>query len=667
DRYQSAEGVEADLRRCRDEWQRTGAIAAFSLGQDDLRGRFVVPQRLYGREREIARLTEAFERVAAGGRELVLVSGYSGIGKTSLIQEIHRSLPRRRGQFVTGKFDQLGRDRPYAALAQALNQLVRHLLAGTDEEVARWRARVVETVGANGQVLVDLVPELGHLIGPQPPVAPMDPTEAQNRFTRLFLDFVGVFARPEHPLVLFLDDLQWADRATLALLPRLLTSSDLAGLLVIGAYRNHEVHPAHPLVQLIEGLRGEQVPITEVVLPPLEPGHVRALVADTFSSTEELTNALSEVVRDKTGGNPFFVVQFLTALHQDGQVTLDRGTRTWRMDLPAIRSLRMTDNVVDLMTARIRRLGEATRRVLRLAACIGNRFDLGTLAVVAETDPAAAERDLWPAVEQGLIIADEPPYYRFLHDRVQQAAYALIPDDAKPLTHLTVGRLLLARGEAAGGAEWLFDVVDHLNLGAALIDEEAERLGLAELDLRAGRRAKASAAFPSAHGYFAAGAALLPPHAWDRHHELAFALHLELAEAEYLTGRLDEAEHSYEALLNRAASPLESADAYLLMMNQYETTARYYDAIRAGMAALRLLGFALPETEADQQAALDSDIAAIRARIGSGPVAALLELPRLESRAVRSALKLLMILWSPAYISGQNRLSDLVGARMVRL
>src|SRR5690242_5339587 len=269
DRYQSAEGLEADLRRCREEWQRTGAIAAFPLGQDDLRGRFVVPQRLYGREREIARLTEAFERVAAGGRELVLVSGYSGIGKTSLIQEIHRSLPRRRGQFVTGKFDQLGRDRPYAALAQALNQLIRHLLAGTDEEVARWRGRVAETIGANGQVLVDLVPELAHLIGPQPPVAPMDPTEAQNRFTRLFHDFVGVFARPEHPLVLFLDDLQWADRATLALLPRLLASSDLAGLLVIGAYRNHEVHPAHPLVQLIEGLRGEQVAITEVVLPPL--------------------------------------------------------------------------------------------------------------------------------------------------------------------------------------------------------------------------------------------------------------------------------------------------------------------------------------------------------------------------------------------------------------
>jgi predicted ATPase/transcriptional regulator with GAF, ATPase, and Fis domain len=666
DRYQSAEGVEADLKRCRDEWRRAGAIAPFALGQDDVRGRFVVPQRLYGREAEVARLSEAFERVVAGEREVVLVSGYSGIGKTSLIQEIHRSLPRRRGQFITGKFDQLARDRPYVGLAQAFQALVRHLLAGTDDEMGTWRARVLDAVGANGQVMVDLVPELAHLIGPQPPVASMDPTEAQNRFSRVFLDFVGAFARPEHPLVLFLDDLQWADPATLTLLPLLLGTADLRGLLVIGAYRDHEVHAAHPLVQVLDGLRQGGVRITELVLPPLEPAHVRALVSDTFTATPALSEDLSEVVHHKTGGNPFFVVQFLTALHQDGHVTLDRATRTWRMDLTTIRSLRMTDNVVDLMAERIRRLGEPTRRVLRLAACIGNRFDIDTLAVVAETDPAAVERDLWPAVEQGLVIAEEPPRHRFLHDRVQQAAYALIPDSAKPLAHLALGRLLLARGEAAGGAEWLFDVVDHLNVGAGLIDG-AERLGLAELNLRAGRRAKASAAFPSAHEYFAAGASLLPADGWDRHHDLAFALHLDLAEAQYLTGRLDEAERTYETLLERAATPLESGDAYLLMMNQYETTARYYDAIRAGMAALRLLGFALPETAAEQQAALDADIATIHARLGGQPVGSMLELPRLESPAVRSALKLLMILWSPTYISGQNRLSDLVGARMVRL
>ncbi|HET9040976.1 MAG TPA: sigma 54-interacting transcriptional regulator [Gemmatimonadales bacterium] len=683
DRYQSAEGVEADLRRCRDEWRDTGRITPFPLGQADVRGRFVLPQRLYGREQEVARLTEAFERVAEGGAELVLVSGYSGIGKTSLIQELHRSLPRRRGQIITGKCDQLARDRPYGALAQAFQGLLRHILAGTDAEVAGWRERVQTAVGGNGQVVIEVVPELAHLLGPQPPVAPLDPTESQNRFNRVFLDFVGAFARAAHPLVLFLDDVQWADAATLTLLPLLVTRPELTGLLVIGAYRSNEVHPTHPLMQIVESLRGRGARVTELVLPPLDPDHLRALVGDALAAPASLVEELSAVVLEKTAGNPFFVIQFLSALHQDGQIAFDDTGRAWRVDLDAIRSLRMTDNVVDLMTGRIQRLGEPTRRVLRLAACIGNRFDLGTLAVVAETEPAAVAGDLWPAVDQGLVISEEQSYgiapdpadargaelrrYHFLHDRVQQAAYALIPDAAKPQAHLTVGRLLLERGHGDGGAEWLFDVVHHLNMGAGLMTDATERLRLAELNLQAGRRAKASAAFPSAHGYFAAGAALLPEEAWDRQHALAFALRLELAESEYLTGRLEDAERAYEVLLERAATPLESSDAYLLMMNQYETTARYYDAIRAGMAALRLLGFALPETEAEQRAALEADIAAIRASLADRPVAVLLDLPRLESPAVRAALKLLMILWSPAYISGQNRLSDLVGARMVRL
>src|SRR6185312_2904366 len=269
--------------------------------------------------------------------------------KTSLIHEIHRSLARRRGQLISGKCDQLARDRPYAALAQAFQGLVRHLLAGTDEEVATWRQRVLAAVGMNGQVVVDVVPELAHLIGPQPPVALLDPTESQNRFNRVFLEFVGAFTRPEHPLVLFLDDLQWADAATLTLLPLFLTGTDLRGMLLIGAYRDNEVHPTHPLAQATEGLRSRGGPVTELVLPPLGADDLRALVSDALDAGPAVTDALSEVVLEKTGGNPFFVVQFLTALHQDGHIALDRTARSWRVDLPAVRALRMTDNVVDLM------------------------------------------------------------------------------------------------------------------------------------------------------------------------------------------------------------------------------------------------------------------------------------------------------------------------------
>ncbi|MGH7536907.1 MAG: ATP-binding protein, partial [Gemmatimonadales bacterium] len=368
-----------------------------------MRDRFVIPQRLYGRETEIARLLEAFDRVAAGATELVLVSGYSGIGKTSLIQEIHRSLAQRRGHFIAGKFDQLARDVPYGALAHAFEGLVRHLLAGTDDEVAVWRGGVLQALGASGQVLVEVIPSLARLIGPQPPVPPMGPTEAQNRFNRLFQQFLGVFARPEHPLVLFLDDLQWADAATLTLLPLFLANPDLSGLLVIGAYRDNEVSPTHPLTATIEQVAARGSALTRITLPPLEAQHLAALLGDAIGDEPQVIGPLSAVVQEKTGGNPFFAIQFLGSLHQDGQVAYDRATRAWRADLAAIRGLRMTENVVDLMAARILRLGQPTRRVLRLAACVGNRFDLATLATVREASPARCAADLWPAVEQGLV------------------------------------------------------------------------------------------------------------------------------------------------------------------------------------------------------------------------------------------------------------------------
>ena len=683
DRYQSAEGLAADLTRCRDAWARTGDIEPFPLGQDDVRSRFVIPQRLYGREVEVGRLLEAFDRVAAGPSELVLVSGYSGIGKTSLIQELHRVLSQRRGYFIAGKFDQLARDVPYAALAQAFQGLVRHLLAGTDDEVAAWRERLSTALGANGQVIVDVIPELATLIGPQPPVAALDPTEAQNRFNRVFQQFLGAFVRPEHPLVLFLDDLQWADAATLTLLPLFLTDREISGLLVIGAFRDNEVTPTHPLMHSIRTMRERGAVVSQLTLQPLELSNLVALIADTIGGATEPIEKLADLVIEKTGGNPFFVSQFLKSLHQDGQIAFDRDSGKWRVNLEAIRRLGITENVGDLMARRILRLGEPTRRALRLAACVGNRFDLATLATVSEADAAVTAGDLWPAVEQGLVLADEQSYgfapdladgrpadqrrFHFLHDRVQQAAYALIPEAARRQVHLTVGRLLLGRAADRSQPEAIFDIVHQLNYGADLMADPVERLRLAELNLAAGRRAKGSAAFPSAMGYFAAGTALLPVDAWERHHELAFALHLERAETEYLTGHLDAAEESYATLLAWAGTPLESAEAYLLMMIQYETNARYKDAIVAGMAGLHLLGFPLPETSAEQRAALEPEMRGIQRRLAGRPVAAMVELPRLTDPAIRNAIKLLTILWAPAYISGENALSDLVAARMVTL
>ncbi|HSE68757.1 MAG TPA: AAA family ATPase, partial [Gemmatimonadales bacterium] len=682
DRYQSGDGVAADLARCATALAEAGRVSDFPLGQDDVRDHFVIPQRLYGRREEVDRLLAAFERVAQGRAELVLVSGYSGIGKTSLIREIYRSLPHQRGHFIQGKFDQLARDVPYAALAQAFQTLVRQLLSETEDGVQTWRKAILAAVGTNGQVVIDVLPELARLIGEQPEMPPLESTESQVRFNLVFQQFVGAFARAEHPLVLFLDDLQWADAATLSLLPLFLANPDLKGLLIIGAYRDNEVSPSHPLAGVVRDLVARGAPVTELVLPPLNPGHVTELLSDTLGGGGTIAQELGALVFEKTGGNPFFMTQFLKSLYHDGQIALDRASRSWRVDFAAIRGLRTTENVVDLMTDRIQRLGPETQRVLRLAACVGNRFDLATLVTVCERGVRECMADLWPALEGGLVTADEQSYgfapdltdgrppdqrrFRFLHDRVQQAAYALIPEADKRQAHLTVGRLLLARGDERQ-ADWLFDVVNQLNYGAELITEPAERLRLAELNLAAGRKAAASAAFPSAAGYFGAGTALLPEDAWSGHHDLAFALHLLRAESEYLSGRFTEAEARFAALLARCRSPKERTDVYFLMVSQLETQSRYSDAIRIGREGLRTLDVDLPEDQTTQQAALTEDIEAIDGLLGQRPIASVVDAPVATDPRIREALRLLRALWAPAFISTSGSLPALAASRMVRL
>jgi predicted ATPase/transcriptional regulator with GAF, ATPase, and Fis domain len=683
DRYQSAEGVGADLKQCHEAWSTSGTIPPFALGQQDVRSRFVIPHRLYGREAEIAQLLAGFERAAGGRAELVLVAGYSGIGKTSLVQEVHRSLAGRRGHFVAGKFDQLARDAPYAALAQALHSLVRHCLAETDEQVAVWRARLAESLGGSGQALVALIPNLELLIGPQPPLPTLDAAEAKHRLDRAFQQLLRGIASRAHPLVLFLDDLQWADAATLQLLPLLLADADLEGLLLIGAYRDNEVTAAHPLRDLIRLVAAGGTAVTELTLGPLGPEEVRALLGDTLGGADAPLAALAGVVLEKTAGNPFFVNQFLHSLHRDGQIRFDRAARVWQADLEAIRGLRMTDNVLDLMADRIQRLPAGTQRALRLGACVGGRFDLATLATVAEAEPAATVRDLWPAVEEGLLLSAELSYglapdlsdgrppsqhsFRFLHDRVQQAAYALIPESERRQLHLTVGRLLLAQGEDPTYPGWLFDVVNQLNVGAELIEDPAERLRLAEYNLAAGRRAKASAAFPGSLTYFRAGMGLLPADAWQKHHDLAFALELEVAEACYLSGAFEEAERTFRGVLARATTTLEYADAAALLVVQFETMERFADAIAVGSEALRRLGVILPVDATGKGTSLERELAEIELRIGGRDIAAIVDLPLLTDPAINRALKLLTATWASAYITADVPLSTLIAARIVRL
>jgi len=675
-RYQSARGLRADLEVCAREWGARHAIESFPLAAQDFSDRFLIPQRLYGRDGEVQALTDAFARANEGPAALVLVAGYSGVGKTSLIQELYRPAVRQRGHFISGKFDQVVRNIPFGALIQAFRGLVQQLLTESEERLARQRTRLEQALGATGRVLTEVIPEVALIIGEPPPVPELPPAETQNRFRLVFQNFVGAVAGRERPLVVFLDDLQWADAASLGLLPSLLTNPEIEGLLLIGAYRDNEVDEGHLLTRSVAGLEAAGARVERITLGPLDLPDLTQLVADCLRRGDPETQALARLVVQKTEGNPFFVRQFLRTLWEEGLLQFDHDGRRWAFRLDDLARAPMTDNVVELMSRRIERLAPASQQALTLAACVGNPFDIGTLAIVSRQSPEQAVRGLREALEERLLLevashgapGDEgAPRFAFLHDRVQQAAYARLPEDRRQRLHLEVGRLLLERWGRAGAEEKVFEVVSHLNLGCGLIDGAAERLSLCRLNLAAGQRAKASTAYQAALGYFKTGLQLVDEGRWASDYRLMFDLHRETAEAEYLCGQFAEAEHRFEELLGRARDAHDKAQVFVLRLVQYESLSRYAEAAEMGRQGLQLFDVRFPHDEGGKRAALEQEIDAIeRLRAGRG-IGSLVELPVVTDVEVRMVLRLLTDIWSPVYISGDGTLTALVSARSVRL
>jgi predicted ATPase len=484
DRYQTAGGLESDLRSCQREWLAQGRIDDLPLGERDTPDRLVIPEKLYGRQREIDTLLAAFDRVVNGGApELVLVCGYSGIGKSSVVNELQPVLVPPRGLFASGKFDQLKRDIPYATLAQALRSLVRSLLGKSDADLAPWRDALQETLASNAALMVDLVPELKLLIGEPPPVVELPPQDAQRRFQMVLRQLIGVFARPEHPLALFLDDLQWLDAATLDFLEDLFSRSDFRNLLLIGAFRDNEVTAAHPLMRRLDAMRATGR-VQDIKLAPLTTTDLGNLVADALRCDAAQVDPLAALVHAKTDGNPFFVIQFLHVLADESLLAFDHERGRWCWDMAGIHAKRYTDNVVELLAGKLTRLPVDTQDALRQLACLGNVTDVAILSLVLEMPEDQVHAALVDALHQRLIERLDRSY-KFVHDRVQEAAYTLIPEASRAEAHLAIGRLLMGHTPLEKRDHSIFEIVNQLNRGAPLITSLDEREQLAELNLAA--------------------------------------------------------------------------------------------------------------------------------------------------------------------------------------
>jgi predicted ATPase/class 3 adenylate cyclase len=693
ERYQSAYGLKADLEGCLQQLQNEGEISSFPIALQDISDKFQLPQKLYGREAEIETLIAAFERVRKQS-QLMLIAGYSGIGKSALVQELYKPITAHRGYFISGKFDQYQRNIPYSALVRSLQQLIKHLLTESEAELKQWQEKLLTALGVNGQVIVEVIPEIELIIGKQPAVPNLGPNESQNRFNLVFQNFIQVFTQPEHPLALFIDDLQWADGASLNLIQRLMAGA-VPGLFLIGAYRDNEISAGHPLELMVDEINKNGAIIERIYLCPLELPTIVQLMADTLKSTPEQVMELAELVQFKTGGNPFFMNEFLRSLYTEGLLqfrtqvsnghdthsalpnspkTLGRGKVGWFWDLGQIKAIDFTDNVVELMTGKIQKLPESTQLLVKLAACIGNEFDLNLLELVSQQSLKKTVEDLNAAVAENLVrtqttpgeielILNEEDYsycyllrkdapaltYQFVHDRIQQAAYFLIPDAERTKVHRDIGQILLENTPPSRREEKIFDMVNQFNFALELITESEEKYKWAELNLIAGEKAKLSAAYQPALTYLKVGIDLLEQDSWQQHYTLTLSLYAKAAEVAYLNTDFELMDQMIEAVLSQGKTVLDTVAVYEVKILAYNAQSQFNEAIAIGLKVLKLLGINLPShphTGHVLWGLLQTKLA-----IGFKPIPSLVDLPLMSAAYPKAAMSILGKITSSAYFA----------------
>jgi protein kinase len=611
DRYQSAWGLKSDLEECWAQWERAGAIAKFSLGRMDVPDRFQIPEKLYGRERETNLLLSSFERITSRtsesdgdshAAELILVTGYSGIGKSSVVRSLYQPITAKRGYFISGKFERLQRNSPYFAIVKAFGGLAKQLLGEHESVLQQWRDRLVEALGSNGKVITDVIPEMELIIGSQPPVTILGASETKNRFNLVFQRFMQVFCRAEHPLVLFLDDMQWADLATLELMERLLGDCQIQHLLVIAAYRDNEVSESHPLALTINQLQIKQVNLEQITLAPLTIEQIEQLISETLHQSSFNTKDLAELVSRKTNGNPFFVNQFLKILYSDSLLSFNYSLGEWQWELEKIEKTGFTDNVVELMIGELQKLPKSVQDVLSIAAYLGTEFDLSTLSLVQNRNSHVIFDDLKIAIDKGFAIAksslDENILiqdYQFGHDRIQQAAYALIPEGESYKTHYQIGQLLLEHWTEARQEEQIFKLVKHLNDGIDLISNQVERDRLVHLNLLASRKAKLSTAYQSAYEYAEIGLRLLGSEAWQQQYDIKLQLCEIAAEVAALCRQFERMDLYVNEIVSNTKSVIEQVTAYIIKIQALSFQNQFTEAISHSLEILQKLGVQFPD------------------------------------------------------------------------
>jgi len=665
DRYQSAFGVKFDLENLIN--LENLSDLSFELAQNDFSGQLQIPQKLYGRDLERKKLLTAFERITKGKNvEMMLVAGYSGIGKSVLVKEIYKSLTEKHGYFIVGKFDQFQHNIPYSAVINAFKELVQQLLTENQAQLSAWKEKLLSALGPNGQIIIDVIPEIEWIIGPQPTVPQLGLTEAQNRFNRVFQNFMRVFCQPAHPLVIFLDDLQWVDSATLKLLELIMIDNENLAFFLIGAYRDNEVDPTHPLITTLDKLHQSSVTIKKMTLKPLGFQQINQLVSDCLSHDLAAVGPLTELLMRKTNGNPFFVNQFLHSLYEENLLHFIPPTVNqkgdWQWEIAQIEAINITDNVVDFMIGKLKKLPNEAQQILRLAACIGNRFDLETLSVIYEKSVMETFQDMMQVLTDGFILpssslelshqeihASQPliRHFHFLHDRIQQAAYSLIPNAKKQSVHQQVGQLLLKNTSTDQLEHKIFDIVNQLNFATALLKQRAQQEELAQLNLMAGKKAKAAAAYQPALKYFNMGREFLTEKSWEQQYELMLALHIESTETAYLNGHFELMDQLVQTVLEHAQNWLDKVPVYQVKIAAYQAQNQLLKGFNTGLDILKLLDISFPAapTPTDFMSALQET----QLILADKPIESLINLPYMTDQQQLAAVQILSSIFSASY------------------